>query len=183
MTRALRVTSFATVAALAVALAACSSSGSKASSTKATTTTSAPTTSAPTTAPTSTPSANPLATAPPPGSHFAHTLSFVKIPNGGLVLVGPNGHSLYLFDKDHGTTSACTGACTRIWPAFAPSGSVTVAPGLQAAKVTKSAAGQVAYNGHLLYYFSADRAPGDTNGVTLPGWHVVSPLGFGMAGR
>jgi predicted lipoprotein with Yx(FWY)xxD motif len=179
MPRALRVTSFATVAVLAVALAACGSSGSKASSTKPTTTT----TVAPATSPTTISTANALASAPPPGSHFAHTLSFVKIPNGGLVLVAPNGRSLYLFDKDHGTTSACTGACTHIWPAFAPSGTATVAPGLQQAKVTKASNGQVAYNGHLLYYFSGDRAPGDTNGVTLPGWHVVSPLGFGMAGR
>jgi predicted lipoprotein with Yx(FWY)xxD motif len=167
--------------ALAAVLTACGSSSSSSSS--ASTNAKSTTTTAPAAAPTSAPSANPLASAPAPASHFAHTLSFVHIPNGGLVLVGPNGHSLYLFDKDHGTTSACTGVCAHIWPAFAPSGTVSVAPGLSQAKVTKATTGQVAYNGHLLYYFSGDRAPGDTNGVTLPGWHVVSPLGFGMAGR
>jgi predicted lipoprotein with Yx(FWY)xxD motif len=99
------------------------------------------------------------------------------------VLVAPNGHSLYLFDRDQGATSACTGACAQIWPPFAPKGSVTVAPGLDRTKTATESSGQVAYNGHLPYYYSHDNAPGDTNGVSIPGWHVVSPLGFGMAGR
>jgi predicted lipoprotein with Yx(FWY)xxD motif len=107
----------------------------------------------------------------------------VSIPDGGLVLVASNGRSLYLFDQDHGSTSACTGACATTWPAFAPSGSVTVAPGLDPTKTVKESSGQVAYNGHLLYSYSGDHAPGDTNGVNVTGWHVVSPLGFGMAGR
>jgi predicted lipoprotein with Yx(FWY)xxD motif len=137
----------------------------------------------PSTTSTSTTGANPLASAPAPGSHFSHTLSFVSIPHGGLVLVGPNGQSLYLFDQDHGSTSACTGACAQTWPPSAPGGRVTVAPGLNPTKVVKESSGQVAYNGHLLYSYSRDNAPGDTNGVAVPGWHVVSPLGFGMAGR
>jgi predicted lipoprotein with Yx(FWY)xxD motif len=34
----------------------------------------------------------------------------------GNVLAGPDGRSLYLFEKDHGTTSACSGACASLWP-------------------------------------------------------------------
>ena len=173
MTRARRIPFIALGCSLAVAVAACGSSTSNA---KSTTTSGAPTS-------TSAASANPLASAPPPGSHFSHTLSFVSIPGGGLVLVGPNGHSLYLLDRDQGSTSACTGACAQTWPPFAPRGSVTVAPGLDPTKTVTEPSGQLAYNGHLLYYYSHDNAPGDTNGVAVPGWHVVSPLGFGMAGR
>ncbi len=179
MTRALRFSSVALFLSLAVFAAACGSSSSSSSSAKSTTTTST----APSTTSSTKAGASPFASAPPPGPHFAHTLSFVSIPDGGLVLVAANGRSLYLFDQDHGATSACTGQCATTWPKFAPTGSVTVAPGLDPTKVVKESSGQVAYNGHLLYYYSGDHAPGDTNGVNVPGWHVVSPLGFGMAGR
>lgn len=37
---------------------------------------------------------------------------------------------------------------------------------------------QVTYNGHLLYYFAGDEAPGDTNGQNVGDvWFVVSPEG------
>jgi predicted lipoprotein with Yx(FWY)xxD motif len=168
--------------ALVVFLAACgSSSSSKSKSSNSST--SSTTAAAPAAAP-STTGGNPLASAPPPGDHFATTISFVKLPNnGGLILVGPNGHSLYVFDKDHGTTSACTGACSQLWPPLKSSGTPTVASGLDASKAATASSGQVTYNGHLLYYFAPDQAPGDTNGVSIPNWHVVSPLGTAMTGR
>src|SRR5436309_15689971 len=34
----------------------------------------------------------------------------------GNVLAGRDGRSLYLFEKDHGTTSSCSGACASLWP-------------------------------------------------------------------
>src|SRR5690348_13517229 len=171
----------AVVFALLLAGCGSSSSGSKSKSTTAsseTTTTTAATSS------TTVSAANAFAAAPPPGPHFDTTISFVKLPSGGgLVLVGPNGHSLYVFDKDQGTTSACTGACSTIWPKLTASGTLTVAPGLSLSKAGTATGGQVTYNGHLLYYFSGDTNPGDTNGVSIPGWHVVSPLGTAMTGR
>ena len=170
-------------AVLALVLAACGSSSSgKSSSKKSSSSTSA--TTAATAGSSTSASGNPLASAPPPGNHFDTTLSFVKLPNnGGLVLVGPNGHSLYVFDKDQGTTTACTGACAKVWPALDSSGKPTVAAGLDASKAGTVASGQVTYNGHLLYYFTGDSAPGDTNGLSISGWHVVSPLGTAMTGR
>jgi hypothetical protein len=37
---------------------------------------------------------------------------------------------------------------------------------------------QVTYNGHPLYYFSGDKAPGDTNGQGVGGnWFTISPSG------
>ncbi len=38
------------------------------------------------------------------------------------------------------------------------------------------------YNGHLLYYFANDAAPGDTNGVGLPNWFAVDPAGEAIEG-
>ena len=42
---------------------------------------------------------------------------------------------------------------------------------------------QVTYNGHPLYYFSGDQAPGDTNGQGIGDiWFVVSPAGDAIKG-
>jgi hypothetical protein len=38
-------------------------------------------------------------------------------------------------------------------------------------------AGQVTYNGHLLYRFSGDTKAGDVNGAAIPSWHPVTPAG------
>jgi predicted lipoprotein with Yx(FWY)xxD motif len=42
---------------------------------------------------------------------------------------------------------------------------------------------QVTYNGHPLYHFAGDQAPGDTNGQGVGGiWFVVSPAGDPIKG-
>ena len=171
----------ATALCFAMALGACGSSGKSSKPTASSSSGSTSSTAA--VSSTSAASGNPLASAPPPGNHFDTTLSFVHLTGGGgLILVGPNGHSLYVFDRDQGTTTACTSGCASAWPALTSSGTPTVAAGLDASKAG-TAAGQITYNGHLLYYFAADTAPGDTNGLSISGWHVVSPLGTAMAGR
>src|SRR4051812_19221124 len=40
-------------------------------------------------------------------------------------LVGPDGHTVYLFEKDTGTTSACTGGCAGAWPGVTATGTPT----------------------------------------------------------
>jgi len=52
-------------------------------------------------------------------------VSVAQNPAQGAILVDGKGRTLYLFEQDNGTASACTGACASIWPAFtgtAPSG-------------------------------------------------------------
>jgi predicted lipoprotein with Yx(FWY)xxD motif len=166
-------------------MSACSSSKKVTASTATSTAATAPASTAPaSTAPSTTAAASPFASAAAPSENPGFTVSIVKVPNnGGLALVGPNGHSLYLFDKDTATTSACTGGCADIWPGLKATGTPTVGPGLNSAQLGAASTGQVTYNNHLLYYFSPDKAPGDTNGVTIPGWHLVSPLGTPMTGR
>ena len=94
----------------------------------------------------------------------------------GDILVDGSGRTLYLFEKDSGTTSACTGGCAAVWPVLSAAGTVTASTGVDAAKLG-SAHGQVTYNGHLLYYFSGDAAPGDMKGVDIEEWYPVTPDG------
>jgi hypothetical protein len=55
-------------------------------------------------------------------------------------------------------------------------GAPLAGPGVDASKLA-SAHGQVTYAGHLLYFFAGDQAAGQTNGVSIPSWHAISPTG------
>ena len=104
----------------------------------------------------------------------------------GIYEVGPNGHTLYFFAKDTGTTSACTGACASTWPALTSSGAPTGGPGVEKSQLGTAngqVPNQVTYYGHLLYYFSGDSAPGDTKGVGIPNWFLLGPRGNQMQPR
>jgi predicted lipoprotein with Yx(FWY)xxD motif len=100
-------------------------------------------------------------------------------PAQGSILVDGQGRTLYLFENDKGTTSACTGACAQVWPALTAA-APTAGTGADAS-LLGTASGQVAqqvtYAGHLLYTYSGDAAPGDVKGVGIPGWYPVSPSG------
>jgi predicted lipoprotein with Yx(FWY)xxD motif len=107
------------------------------------------------------------------------TLSLAKSA-AGIFLIGPNGHSLYVYNKDKGTKSACTGTCGTYWPALTASGTVTLGAGIKKSEVGKAKgqkADQVTYYGHLLYYYVGDTAPGQTTGTKIPGWHLLGPFG------
>jgi predicted lipoprotein with Yx(FWY)xxD motif len=121
-------------------------------------------------------------TEPPASSGGSgQTVALAEVAGLGQVLVGPDGRTLYLFDMDSGTTSACTGGCADAWPGLtAGTGDPTAGEGVDVALLSTAdgqVAGQVAYNGHLLYYFSGDEAPGDANGVGLPSWYPVDAAG------
>jgi predicted lipoprotein with Yx(FWY)xxD motif len=94
----------------------------------------------------------------------------------GQILVGPDGRTLYLFEKDQGTTTACTAGCAAAWPALTVTGSPTAGAGVTASLLSV-AGGQVVYNGHLLYYYVGDKAAGDATGVGIASWYPVSPAG------
>jgi len=105
--------------------------------------------------------------------------------NLGNVLVDGDGRTLYLWKADKGTASACDGACASAWPPLTTVGKPTAAAGVSAAKLgtTKRADGgiEVTYNGHPLYTFAGDSAPGQTNGQASDGfgaeWYVLSAAG------
>lgn len=92
-------------------------------------------------------------------------------------LVDAEGRTLYLFTNDTSTTSTCTGACADTWPALTVDGDATAGDGADQA-LLEVVGGQVVYNGHPLYTFSGDTAPGDANGQGVGGvWYMVSPAG------
>jgi predicted lipoprotein with Yx(FWY)xxD motif len=95
-------------------------------------------------------------------------------------LVDADGRTLYVFDQDRGTTTACTGACTAAWPPLVADGSPVAGEGVDQAELSTATgieANQVTYHGHLLYYFAADTAPGDIAGTAIASWWAVSPDG------
>ena len=109
----------------------------------------------------------------------------------GQILVDSNGRTVYLFKKDNGTKSACSGACADAWPPVRADGKPTVGAGADASQVgtTKRSDGkpQVTYNGHPLYLYQGDQKPGDTTGQGSTGfgapWYVLSPAGTEVTGQ
>ena len=118
------------------------------------------------------------------------TVGVANNSNLGKILDDGDGRTLYLFAKDSGTHSACTGACASAWPPLRASGKPTVGAGASAssAGTTPRSDGQpqVTYNGHPLYTYTGDQNPGDTNGQGLTvfggGWFALSPAGKQVSG-
>jgi predicted lipoprotein with Yx(FWY)xxD motif len=110
----------------------------------------------------------------------AGTVMVATDPELGDFLVSDTGMTLYLFTLDEGTTTACTGGCADNWPPLVADGDPTGGDGVDASLLGTADGiepNQVTYNGHLLYYFAQDTAPGDTNGVGKPDWYAVDPAG------
>jgi predicted lipoprotein with Yx(FWY)xxD motif len=98
-------------------------------------------------------------------------VTFVALGNSpdlGQILVDSKGFTLYDFDKDKGTTSACYGGCAKVWPPLLTDGAPQPSNGASASKLgtTKRSDGteQVTYAGHPLYTYVADKKPGDASG-------------------
>ena len=91
----------------------------------------------------------------------------VSVANSGLgkILVDSQGKTLYLFEKDTGTKSTCSGGCATIWPPLRASGKPTAGTGVKASLLgtTQRSDGnaQVTYDGHPLYLYEADASAGD----------------------
>jgi predicted lipoprotein with Yx(FWY)xxD motif len=125
--------------------------------------------------------------APQPEGQARSAATFGVASNSGLgkILVDSKGLTLYLFKKDTGTKSTCTGACATNWPPLRASGKPLAGTGLSTSKVGTTARSdgkpQVTYNGHPLYLFQGDSAPGKTNGEGISAfgalWFAVSPAG------
>jgi predicted lipoprotein with Yx(FWY)xxD motif len=102
----------------------------------------------------------------------------------GEVLVDAEGLTLYLFTNDQGTTTSASEDVQQAWPPLTVESEdgLVAGEGVDDALLTtaEQADGRlwVAYNGHLLYRFSGDSAPGDTAGQGVGGvWFAVTPAG------
>jgi len=116
---------------------------------------------------------------------FYSTLVLTKNGGPALYLADPTGRALYVFPNDTvGTStsapvSACTDAgCLGAWPVFA-AGSGTLPTGVDPAKLTSftraDGVKQSAFDGHPLYYFAGDTAPGATSGRGIDGFDIADP--------
>jgi len=98
-------------------------------------------------------------------------------------LTSGSGRAIYLWAKDTGDASACTGACASAWPPV--TGTATAAGSAKASDlgtITRSdGTKQVTYDGHPLYYFVGDSGPGTATGQGSDNfgakWWLVSPTG------
>jgi len=129
-------------------------------------------------------STNPPATAVPTTASSSPTVlqtaaSIVK-GQSETILTNAERKTLYYFTADSATQSACSGSCAQMWPPLLSTGSGGLTSSTSLAgklSVQMDANGnQVEYNGHPLYTFSGDTAPGQTNGEGLFGmWFVATP--------
>ena len=124
----------------------------------------------------------------PPGSEAP--AGSAATGGGGIVSTAPCGFctlltdaagmTLYAFTPDSPGQSTCTGDCATNWPPlFVEGGAVPAGLDPNLYSLADNADGQVLQiNGHPLYYFAGDKAPGDTNGQGLGGkWYAVTPEG------
>ena len=105
---------------------------------------------------------------------------------GTLVLTNSAGYTLYWFAPDTSTTSKCTGSCATYWPPV--KGPATAGSGVTGTlgTITRSdGTTQATYDGHPLYTYAGDHAPGQNsgNGLNLSGgvWHEVTVSGTAPA--
>jgi predicted lipoprotein with Yx(FWY)xxD motif len=102
--------------------------------------------------------------------------------NGVTVLTNAQGFTLYSFAPDTATASKCTGACAQIWPPVkAPAAGGQAVTGKLGTITRSDGSAQATYNGHPLYTYTADTAPGQAkgNGLNVNGgvWHEVTASG------
>jgi predicted lipoprotein with Yx(FWY)xxD motif len=144
------------VAATAVVLAACSSSGTSSTSGGGSTSTSSPA----------------AATA---GSLKAATIG------GATVLTSSKGFTLYSFAPDTSTKSNCNGACAQNWPPVHGPATASGVKGTFGTIKRSDGSVQATFDGHPLYAFVGDTAPGQAkgNGLNAAGglWHEVTTSG------
>jgi predicted lipoprotein with Yx(FWY)xxD motif len=109
------------------------------------------------------------------GVCMASTILPVRVSDG--ILTGPNGMTLYTFDKDvpSSSKSVCNGPCANNWPPlFAtetdqPTGDYAVINRDDGKK-------QWTAKGKPLYFWTKDGKPGDKTGEGFNGvWKVATP--------
>ena len=122
------------------------------------------------------------ASSPSAGASASGTALKTATISGVTVLTNAKGFTVYSFAPDTATTSNCNGSCATYWPPV--KGPATAGPGVTGTLTTiKRSDGslQAVYDGHPLYTYVADTAPGQAkgNGLNLSGgvWHEVTASG------
>jgi predicted lipoprotein with Yx(FWY)xxD motif len=133
-------------------------------------------------------SSAPATSAPAAGSSSGSsgTTLQTRTISGTAVVTNSAGFTLYWFAPDTSTTSKCTGSCATYWPPV--KGPATAGSGVTGTlgTITRSdGTKQVTYDGHPLYTYVGDTAPGQNkgNGQNLSGgkWYEVTVSGAAPA--
>ncbi len=158
----------AALAALALTVSACASSGSSSTASGSTPAAAG-----------SSPASSAAASSPAASGGAALT---VRSIGGQQVLTNSAGLTLYWFVPDTSTTSKCTGSCATYWPPV--KGPATAGSGVTGtlATITRSdGTVQATYDGHPLYTYAGDTAPGQAkgNGLNASGglWYEMTVSG------
>jgi predicted lipoprotein with Yx(FWY)xxD motif len=144
------------VAAAAAVLAACSSSGTSSTGSGGSTGT---------------------------GSPAAGTAGSLKTATiGGVtVLTSAKGFTLYSFAPDTPTRSNCNGTCAQNWPPVKGPATASGVTGTFGTIKRSDGSAQATFDGHPLYTFAGDTAPGQAkgNGLNAAGglWHEITTSG------
>ena len=126
------------------------------------------------------PSAAPTSPAPESPATASATVQLAD-SDLGSILVDADGMTLYLFESDTDGTSTCTADCAATWSPLiddAPVAGDGVDEALLGTTARDDGEMQVTYDGHPLYGFASDEAPGDTEGQGVGEvWFVVDASG------
>ena len=157
------------LAALALTLSACASSASSSPPAAA-----------------NTPAAGGNSSSAAPAAAAGGNTVTEKTISGQQVLVDSKGNTLYWFAIDTSAKSNCSGSCATYWPPV--KGPVTAGSGVTGTLgvITRpDDTMQATYDGHPLYTYAGDSAPGQDNGddKNLSGgvWHEVTVSGSSPA--
>jgi predicted lipoprotein with Yx(FWY)xxD motif len=105
------------------------------------------------------------------GAASGVTVSTTKNAKVGTILV--SGKTLYTLKP---SSTACTSACLKVWPALVLPAGVAKAKAGSGVSASKLGTGmhngvvQVTYGGKPLYFFAGDPAAGQVNGVVTDTW-------------
>jgi predicted lipoprotein with Yx(FWY)xxD motif len=119
------------------------------------------------------------------GSASAIQVSTKHSKLGMILAAGSKQLTVYLFEKDRGPRSSCTGACASFWPPVTTTGKPDAQGRAVAADlgtITRTdGTKQVTYKGHPLYYFVKDKDSGDAYGQAMKAfgaeWYALAPSG------
>jgi predicted lipoprotein with Yx(FWY)xxD motif len=120
-----------------------------------------------------------------PAAATATTLASKKV-GSAVLLTNAKGFTLYWFGPDTSTKSNCNGSCASYWPPVpGPATAMTGVHGQIGVITRSSGAKQATFNGHPLYTYVSDTAPGEAKGnnLNISGgvWHDIVLTGTAAA--
>jgi predicted lipoprotein with Yx(FWY)xxD motif len=117
------------------------------------------------------------------GNGVVVTTKRVKL--GTILGAGPAQRTVYLFEADKGSTSACLSACAQTWPPVITKGAPAVRgmaiPADLGTIRRPDGTKQVTYFHHPLYYYSKDKHSSDADGRGIKSfgstWYPLRTIG------